>query len=205
VLSAWGGVALLQARRQHDRVGKQGRVPTIASTPTLRATAWPVALVLLPLLRGPARRCGAMLIFAAMTLLLPLLGLVLTQQAWPASRGWWLAGWAALGWVLATRLGTLVREELLPLWQHTSTLPLPLSAVQRASPVLTSLPLLPSAVLIAVLAPQGRPWLLTALLLSAAAAAALEGRASTPKPEDRAALWMFTLALLVMLASQVWP
>jgi hypothetical protein len=205
VLSAFGGLLLLQARRQYGAALGPGQKAATRRSATPRATHWLMALVLLPLWRGPARRCGAVLVFSTIALLLLVLALTLTQQAWPQSKAWWLAAWAGLSWVLATRAGVLVREELLPLWQHTGALPVAMARVRRSGPVLVALPLLPSAGWLAIQPDLGRAWVLTALLITACGAAALQGLGHMPKPENRAATWLFTLVLLVVLASQVWP
>jgi hypothetical protein len=204
-LSAFSGVVLLHTRRQHGTAPKPSQTLATKRSAAPRTTPWLMALVLLPLWRGPARRCGAALVFSTIALLLPVLALVLSQHAWPQSKAWWLAAWAGLSWVLATRAGVLVREELVPLWQQTLALPLDMARIQAAGPVLVALPLLPAAGWVALQAHGGRPGFLTALLITACAAAALQGSGQTLKPENRAATWLFTLVLLVVLASQVWP
>ena len=198
------GVVLLQHLRR-PLGGSKPRAaagPSFAPKAALRG-AWPLALLLRPLWRGPARRSGQLMALGTALLLLPAVALLL----WPARLPWCLAAGALAALVLVTRLHGLAREEFAPLFEAASMLPLHPPLLHKSLALLCLLPLLPAA---AALQPGlARATLRPAVLLAYAAAvfgACLVEVLSRPaEPSDKAARWLFSLVLCVALASEVAP
>lgn len=118
------------ARRASPR-GWGRRAPEQAMPgPTLPARWWTAyALWLVPMRRGPARRCGAWTV----TGLLLLLGAAALPLRWPAALPWWLALWGAAALLWWTRLAALMREELDPLGAEAARhLPVSASGLHRS-------------------------------------------------------------------------
>lgn len=171
-----------------------------------RPQAWWWALALW---RGPARRTGV----AAMLGGLGLAGWVLAGAVWgprssiAAWQGWWLAGFAALGLIVTTRVNQLSRADFQPLIDACAALPLsrPPWSARRAAWAL--LPLgLPLALLAASIPwPELRAPVAWAYLVANAAASAWEVALPSSDPAARASRWGVWLVLLLALASAVMP
>ena len=116
------GVMLLHFLRQPPRPTPMARragllsetVRSSVSVAVWRATPVSVikVLLLLPLFRGPARRVGFSWCGGGLLLCMPALGLWLLPQA----ASWWLAAFALLSLMVTTRVQTLARDGLDPLW-----------------------------------------------------------------------------------------
>lgn len=194
--SVAAGAALLRARRQPRRGVVANRRPRGQVAFVRRR--WPLLLLMLPLWRGPARRCGALLAAGSLALLLPTAGL----WRWPEGGGWWLA-WLALAELsLATRLATLVREEIFPLISATAMLPLPPKRLFRSAALLPLAPLLPAWVALLAVLPPARPAVLAAFAFASVGAAALQSFRAEPQSDLRAARWLLSMVVLIALASE---
>jgi hypothetical protein len=193
------GAAVLRARRQPRR-GVVARRPS-HSVGALGLRRWPWLLLALPLWRGPARRCGALLAAGALVVLLPAAGL----WRWPEGGGWWLAALALAELSLATRLSTLVREEIEPLLAATAMLPLQPKALQRSAAWLPLAPLLPAWLALLAVLPPARPAVLAAFAMVSAGTAALQSFWAEPQSDMRAARWLLSLVVLLALASETLP
>ena len=171
-----------------------------------RPQAWWWAL---PLWRGPARRTGVTALLGS----LGLAGWVLVGLAWgPASglaawQGWWLAGFAALGLMVSTRVNQLSRAEYQPLIDACAVLPLSRRALSVRRALWALLPLGGPLALLAALLPWPDLRLPVALAYLAANAAASVWEVAVPNtdPAARASRWGVWLVLLVALASEVMP
>ncbi len=201
------GVALLQSLRRAGS-GRRSRLGTritaqslVPPNAILRRLGWRSALLWLPLWRGPARRAGHGLWLGGAALCLPGLGLM----AWSSAAGWWLAGFAALALLAATRVNALLRDELAPLLEACKVLPLSPARLHRARCGLPLLLLLPgSALLLAGLPSTGvRPPVLAAYFAVCAASCAIEVFSSPADAAAKASRWLFSLVLCVALASEV--
>lgn len=211
-VSVVAGIAILQRMRRAPRPAAAAQAPVRSSRgPGLRLPAW-WALVLLPLWRGPARRSGRLLVASA--LLLPGLGLPIAF--WPGLAAWWLGALAALGLLATSRLVGLVTLELAPLHREAVALPIAPTRLRAWRRVVALLPLsvaLAVSVPVAVLRVAGlRPAVLCAFALVAWGGAAWQVMLSTTPaslaaraedPAARVAGWLFTLVLLLALASEV--
>ena len=159
------------------------------------------AMLLLPLVRGPARRAGLGMCGGGLVLCAPALGLWWAPQAAP----WWLALFALLSLVVTTRVHTLARAELEPFWLNCSMLPVSLKRLRlwRALDVLSPLAL-GALLLIATLPASGVRWPvfaaygLVVFLGSAWVVCSGPGHATSA-----ASRWLFFLALSVALATEV--
>ena len=171
-----------------------------------RPPAWWWALALW---RGPARRTGV----AALAGSLGLAAWVLAGAAWgPASglaawQGWWLAGFAALGLIVSSRVNQLSRAEYQPLITACAVLPLSLARLQRRRAAWALLPLgLPLSLLAALLPwPNLRLPVAVAYLAANLAASTWEVAVPSIDPAARASRWGVWLVLLLALASEVMP
>ncbi len=184
------------------------RVVSSSRRPTL-STA--MALVLLPLWRGPAQRSGRFLALS----LLALLACETSLMVWPLYTSWWLAAFAALAQALTTRLNVLVTTELGALHGACAALPVSTRWLQMArrgvamAPLVLGLALLPTALAHSAVALQTTAWIayLAALPLGNMALIAASG--APPKvqgSEDAAARvsgWLVILVLSLALASEV--
>ena len=229
-LSVAAGVAILQRMRHAPAGPPQGRIPECAarrysSDPrsvharvakvTLRSRGRPLpawrALVLLPLWRGPAQRSGRLL--AACGVLLLAFSPVLAR--WPQFAAWWLGAFASLGLLATSRLAGLVALELTPLHDECGVLPIAPARLRQWRRIAAMLPLsvaLPALLTVAVLRIDGlRPIVLAAFAAAAWSGALWQVVLSTARrsmargedPEARVAGWLFTLVLLLALASEV--
>ena len=198
------GVSLLQRlRRPAGAWRPPSRSHAAAASVTAARGAWPLALLLRPLWRGPARRTGQSLVLACLLLAVP----GVAQLARPAALPWWLALLAAAALVLVTRLNTLAREEFTPLFEATAMLPLRQAPLLRWRAALCLLPLLPAAALLLPGLAQlaWRPPVLLAYAVSVWGACLVEVLSRPAEPADKAARWIFSLVLCVALASEVLP
>ena len=194
-----GAARRADARAAWPGLGARNLVPR-------RPQAWWWALALW---RGPARRTGV----AALAGSLGLAAWVLGGAAWgPGSglaawQGWWLAGFAALGLIVSSRVSQLSRAEYQPLIAACAVLPLSLAGLQRRRAAWALLPLgLPLALLAALL-----PWpglrlpVAVAYLAANLAASTWEVAVPSTDPAARASRWGVWLVLLLALASEVMP
>jgi len=209
-LSLLWGVLIVRHLRHRPR----SLARTKASTPSADASRVSTlrALVVAPLLRGPARRSARMLMLGSAVLL----GIGGVLWRWPAGASWWLAAFAALSLVVSTRLNVLVTDELAPLHQHAACLPVSLHALLRARRWLALLPQLVGQVALCMLASRSghglRPAVLIADMLALFAGSAaqvvfttqVDGHRATD-PAHRVSYWLFTLVLGVVLATEVYP
>jgi hypothetical protein len=196
------GVALLQ-RQRRPAGGWLPPVGRSAPVATRVRGAWPLALLLRPLWRGPARRTGRLLVLACLLLALPGVALWLRPAAMP----WWLALLAAAALMLVTRLHTLAREEYTPLFDATTMLPLRRLPLERLRAALCLLPLLAATLALApgLLRTAARPAVLLAYAAALAGACIVEVLSRPAEPADKAARWIFSLVLCLALASEVAP
>lgn len=206
---AWGGL-ILSSMRRPLRSGPAGRLLRTASAPARRGLSPFSAVVVLPLLRGPADRAGRLLLASVVALLLVDAAL----WRWPGLAAWWLAAFAALALVLTTRLNSVVTSDITPLHLACTPLALAPATLLRARRVVALLPqFVGQAMLLVALVPVRhavRPAVLVAYMLAAIAGAihqvvtttAIEGLREHD-PAHRVSIWLFTLVLLVALASEV--
>jgi len=202
--AAWVlGVVLLQRLRRPAGAWKAPALKPVPAATAAARGAWPLALLLRPLWRGPALRTGRLLALGGLLLCGP--GVAALRL--PAALGWWLALLAVAALVLVTRLHTLAREEFAPLFEATRMLPLRQPMLERARSALCLLPLLPAAAALApgLSAVPLRPAVLLAYAASVVGACVLEVRSRPAEPADKAARWIFCLVLCLALASEVMP
>lgn len=215
VLSLLSGMAILRALRGQGRASALALGATVARAhPAARewkATSAFSALIVLPLMRGPARRAGRLLLFT------PLLAAGHALALWaPALTPWWLAAFALLSLLLTTRLNSLLCSDLAPL--HAACAPLPVAA-ERLVLARHALAMLPVVFALALLAPV-LLWLGARLRPGAAVGFVLvvlggnlfhvlrtaASTASLARKEDsstRAAGWLVILALQIAFASEI--
>jgi hypothetical protein len=196
------GVLLLQRLRQPPRAFampsfKVGRLARVQNK-----LAWTWVLLWLPLWRGPARRTGQMLLAGGLLLCVPACGIAATGTG----MGWWLAAWALLALVVATRINQLACEELQPLLQACAPLPLAAAPLQRLRASLALWPVLWSLCWVCAAlarAPLLRPGVLAAFVLVVLGSCAWEVFSAPAQPDVKAGRWLFSLALCVALATEV--
>jgi hypothetical protein len=217
---AWAlGVALLQALRLPPRgraasakaAGVLARAgadlqPLQPRYPlrSLRPLNWPLALLLMPLWRGPARRTGWTLLFGSAAVALPALGLAWMQSG----EAWWLAACALLALLVATRVNHLARLETTELFDACHPLPLAPAPLQRARAALGVLAVLPGiaglcAVALGLRAPGLRVPVLSSWALACLAGCTVEVLSAPADAATKAGRWLFTLVLCVCLATEV--
>lgn len=197
------GVLLLRWRRQPRRW--RGQLLTIGTAASRQPRVW-VALVLIPLWRGPARALGLWLVACFTALLLCL------QQAWlaPEQLRWWLAAYAGIALLSASRGLTLAQRDLQALADASLPLPLPAKAWHHAqhllalSPALLAWPLLVAMLMLGPwsLAPLAGPLFLAAALLAPALTLYLPAAAGRAGDEVRAARWLLFLTVWIVLATE---
>jgi hypothetical protein len=208
VLSVAWGVLILRSMRHMPVSAQRGsRHQAHAQRGTLKPL---VALAVLPLWRGPAQRTGRMMALVLLALGAPCAALVI----WPGWASWWLAGFGAMAFVLSSRLSVLASQELAPLHLHAAALPVAPARLLLARRTMVLIPQIAAqALCLAALALQPqplRPGVLAAfmaVLLAGSVAQVLltteqAGHRSTD-PAHRVSQWLFTLVLILSLASEV--
>jgi hypothetical protein len=163
-------------------------------------------LLCLPLWRGPATRSGQALALGTLALAAPALGLASSR----VGAGWWLAAFASLALLVATRVNHLLREELTPLLQACAPLPLSTSLLHKVRASLGLWPLLlmlPCLWLVLQFLPTSaqhlRPVVWVGFVLACLGSAAWEVFSAPAPAQAKAPRWLFCLALCVALASDV--
>jgi hypothetical protein len=210
LMSACWGALILRSMRRSPRMSAARRVRKTVIKAPLESLSAITALVVLPLLRGPANRAGRLLVAGTLALLLVDAALA----RWTGLAAWWLAGFAALAFALTTRLNGVLTADLAPVHLACTPLPLSMQMLLRTRRTTALLPqLVGQAVLLAALVPSRhavRPAVLAAYMLAAVAGAAHQVIATTsidgPREQDpanRVSAWLFILVLLVALASEV--
>ncbi len=215
-VSLSSGTAILRSMRMGDRAARHlpASIETLAASigkPWLPTTIF-FALILFPLVRGPARRAGHLL------LLTPVLAfghaVILFQ---PAATSWWLAGFALLTLVLSTRLSAVLEWDLAQL--HDACAPLPLTArrMRLSRQAVAMLPVTTTtAVLLALILgclPQVRALPATGYLLTVSIGNLLTIRgiqagthaSNRPENPNKAAAWLVLLATQIAFASEILP
>jgi hypothetical protein len=197
------GVALLQRLRSAPRVATL-RPATAARVATAISGRlhWSLAVLCMPLWRGPARRTGLALLWGTGLVLLPAVAIALT----PRGVGWWLAALALLALLVTTRVNHLAREELLPLQQACEVLPLAAARIEHARASLGLWPLL--LALLALCAalwhvPGLRPAVLMVFVLTTLGSSVAEVLSAPAKADVKAGRWLFSLVLGVCVATEV--
>jgi hypothetical protein len=198
------GMAVLQWLRRAPqsvaaRASGNGSAPT--SPVFVTRFGWLRALLWSPLWRGPGQRSGHLLLVASVGLCIPALALV----RWPGVAGWWLAAYALGAMLTVTRLNALARLEFGPLLQACAPLPLAPATLRRGRAALTLAPLPTSAALlcVALQAVDLRPAMLAAYLFAVTASCAIEARSTPIDPAAKASRWLFCVALMLALGSEV--
>ena len=229
------GVLLLQAGRRGTPMSLRGnarkvdtttqaaapetsKMPSMPSMPSMQLMSampallargerpWPVALLLLPLWRGPAQRCGQALAVGAVTLCAVPMGL-----AWrPGWAGWWLAAFVVVSMAVTTRVATLARLGFADLHGAAAALPINPKLLHRARCGLALLPLVLglcalAAVLLWAHATQavGVRWPLMLLLWATVCVGnTVEALAPPREAAEKSSRWLLTLALGVACASE---
>lgn len=196
------GVLLLRWRRRPRR--GRGLLASEGSG-TQRPHVWS-ALLLIPLWRGPARGLGLWLMGSAVVLLLCL------QQAWqaPSQLRWWLAAYAFVALLAASRGLTLAERDLRGLADASLPLPLPPRAWHHArrllalSPALLGWPMLAAMLLLGPwpLAPLAGPLFLMAAVLAPVLTLYLPAAPGRQGDEVRAARWLLFLTVWIVLATE---
>lgn len=216
-LSLAFGVAILWWRRGLPLTstpvwpGRKGRRHAVSASSGRQTLSSAMALVVIPLWRGPAQRSGRFFLLSLLALLTCDAGLMV----WPLHASWWLAAFAALAQALMTRLNVLVSTELGALHDACAALPITGRWLQTARHAVVIAPLIiGQAMLLAALAyspvaVQTTVWVayLVALPLgNMALVAASSARSKMQQSEDAAALvswWLVILVLSLALASEV--
>jgi hypothetical protein len=216
-LSVALGVAVLEWRRKllpnsttGWRFGGGQRLSGFRTTPSHRLST-AMALVILPMFRGPAKRSGR---FFAWTLA-TLMGCVLALVAAPGLASWWLAAFAALAQVMVTRLNVVLAADIEPLHDACAALPISPSWLKFARRVAVMAPLVVGQLLLSAAIGLGNvnvkpsfftAYMLVSLLCNLALVVAASTKARPGAREDPAARvswWLVTLVLSIALASEV--
>ncbi len=187
--------------------GGPARLPAVSAVATLRPLSplrWPLALLALPLWRGPARRTGWMLLIGPAAVAVPALGLTVLHGGEP----WWLAACAALALLVATRVNHLARLETAELFEACRSLPLAPAPLQHARAALGLLAVLPGIVGLCVVAlglraPGLRAPVLTTWALVCLGGCTVEVLSAPADAATKAGRWLFTLVLCICLATEV--
>ena len=170
-----------------------------------------MALVVLPLVRGPAQRSGR---FFALTLV-ALASCAAALIGLPHFASWWLAAFAALAQTMVTRLNVVVAADLEPLHEACAALPISPARLKVARRAVVMLPfvagqlcLMAAVCLGAVTVKQSVfiTFLLASLLGNLALVVAASAQPVPGVREDPAARvswWLVILVLSVALASEV--
>jgi hypothetical protein len=175
-----------------------------AALRSLGPLRWPLALLALPLWRGPARRTGRALLIGAAAVAVPALGLAVLQHG----ETWWLAAGALLALLVATRVNHLARLETAELFDACRSLPLAAAPLRRARAALGLLAVLPGivglcAAVLGLRAPGLRVPVLAAWALSCLGGCTVEVLSAPADAATKAGRWLFTLVLCVCLATEV--
>jgi hypothetical protein len=193
------------------RTGRKGRCGTRRATNYQQTLSRALALVVIPLWRGPAQPSGRFFLLS----LLALLTCVASLMAWPLHAAWSLAAFAALAQVLTTRLNVLVSTELGPLHDACAALPITELWLQSArhgvvmAPLIISQTLLLMALICSPVAIKPAVWvtyLVTLPLGNMALVAASNAQSDMQRSADAAARvswWLLVLVLSLALASEV--
>ena len=202
------GAAMLQCLRRpprptgvvRDASAAVPRRATTASAPVARAGALR-ALLCWPLWRGPAKRSGHLLVAGSVALCAPAIALL----RWPQAAGWWLAAYSIGALLVVTRLNGLGRLELAPLLIACAPLPLAQQPMQRGREALALTPLaLSGALLLAALAHVGaRPWVLLGYVIACIGSCVVEATSAPADAAAKASRWLFCVALMLALGSEV--
>jgi hypothetical protein len=198
-------------------LGSMRRVPSSAKRVASsrrhgqRQTLQPLtALALLPLWRGPAQRTGRMMLVVLLALAMP----CAAMAAWPDWASWSLAGFGALAFVFSSRLSVLASQELAPLHLQAAALPVVPGRLLLARRTMVLIPQVAAQFLcLAALTSQPRPLrpgVLAAFMCVLLAGSIVQvllttdqgGHRSTD-PAHRVSQWLFTLVLILCLASEV--
>lgn len=191
-----------------SRKGRRHGVSSLSERQTLPIA---MALVVMPLWRGPAQRSGRFLLLSLLALLTCDAGLMV----WPLHAFWWLAAFAALAQVFTTRLNVLASTELGALHGACAALPISGRWLQMArfvvvmAPLFIGLAVLLPALTYSPVAVQTTVWTayLVALPLgNMALVAASNAQPKMQRTEADAALvswWLVILVLSLALASEV--
>lgn len=173
---------------------------TVVTSP-IAAAGWLRVLLWWPLWRGPAKRCGQALGWGQLVLCVPAIGLLW----WTGLASWWLAAYAVLALLVVTRLNGLARLELDPLFRACAPLPLGLAPLQRGRELLALMPLLPSGLLLLACLPRTgvRPLVFAAYALVCLVVCVVEVRAAPADAAAKSSRWLFCIALMLALASEV--
>ncbi len=209
-LSVALGVALLGRRRSLSMRTASARARRVAgAVPSgLQPRSTTMTLVLVPLWRGPAQRCGRWCVLSTLSLF----SLAACVAAWPQWTSWWLAAVATLGQATCSRLNGLIATELGGLHDACAALPVRPAWLRRARLLLALTPLLiGQALLLGILVNSGMSLqsgalaaYLTVMLLGNAALNAAAGH--PPRPEEaqaRVSWWLLILVATIALASEV--
>lgn len=158
-------------------------------------------LVWWPLWRGPAKRSGRALCVGLVSLCCPALGML----RWPHGAGWWLGAYALIALIMVTRVNGLMRLEL-GAWQEAcAPLPLRAATLRRSREWMALSPLLSSAWLLLACLPHAgvRPGVLAVYLVVCAGSCFVEVRSAAPDAAAKSSRWLFCIALMLALASEV--
>ena len=217
ILSIVFGVAIVGWRRglaansPPAGSGRRGHRHAVSTSSQQQILSSAMALVAIPLWRGPAQRSGRFFLLS----LLALLSCVASLMVWPLLAPWWLAAFATLAQVLISRLNVLVSTELGPLHDASAALPVNGIWLQTARHAVAIAPLLiGQTVLLMALAyspvaisPMVWAAYLVALPLgNIALVAASSARPRMQRSADDAARvswWLLMLVLSLALASEV--
>lgn len=209
--SVMSGMWILQSMRQHGRASNARLAFTLredSPQSILKSTSVCTALIVLPLVRGPAKRGGRLLLFV------PLLAVANVMPIfWPALTPSSLAAFAFLILLLTTRLNAVLQSDLVPL--HAACAPLPVD-VRRLLVWRCAVAMLPITVTMALLLPvllwissQLRPFVAASYLLVAFIGNLLQVLATSIAPRaqikasTRGAAWLLVLLVQITLASEV--
>ena len=211
------GVAILEGRRHLLRGATSGRGYRPERKLSMR---WParrhylpstVALVLLPMVRGPAQRGGWFFAWTCAALVACAAALVATPRLAP----WWLAAFAVLAQTMITWLNVVIVADLEPLHQGSVALPIRpwhLKWTRRAvalAPLVTGQIVLCAAICLAKVAIK--PATFTTYLLASLLGnlALVTAASSTPVlgvqeiPTARVSWWLVVLVATLAIASEV--
>lgn len=180
-----------------------GGVMRGAVASAIKPTAWFLALLFLPLVRGPAKRSAGTLIGGVLLAA----GCALCALWTGIGLGWSLAALALVSLGATSMLRARTREELSPLLRAAAHMPLPLRDWARARTLLVLTPV--ACGLVAVLpgalrAPGLRSPVLWIYLLVLGLGCVWDAAAAeAERPSSRVARWLFSLALAIAIGSEV--